>query len=212
MTMDPFVPERMRDARAHHDPDFAHLTYGDAQNPRGVSLRHIAPGDQLWFLARLWEHDGASFTGPSEFFFVGVFEVEANLAFERAVGPCPAALRRRLQTNAHWHRTRAGHPGSYRVIFGHPERSARFAHPVRVTPQIAGHLFGASYDARTDRYLDGASVVLNKNGKPRTWRHFCSITRTIQWYLDSAEERHVPHLEALRALAATAGLARAPGS
>jgi hypothetical protein len=206
----PAIPASMLDVHAHLDPDFAHLTYGDAQKPRGISLRGLAVGDQLWFLARLWAFDGTRFTGASDFFFVGAFEVEANVLFEAGEGSCPPALRARLEQNSHWHRKRAGDRGTFRVIFGKPETSARFRTAVRVTPEIAGHLFAASYDAAGDRYVADASVVPNKNGKPRTWKHFCSITRTIQWYLDSDDPRHMPHLNALEQLAGAAGAQQLP--
>lgn len=205
-----FVPPEVAEARAHLDPDFENLTYGDVQNPRGVALRHVAAGDQLWFLARLWDHDGSRFTGPSDFFFVGAFEVEANLQFASGEGPCPSSLAPRLEQNAHWHRKRGSDRSTFRVVFGNCGNSARFRTAVRVTPDIAGHLFAASYDPTTDRYFTNRRVVLNKNGKPRTWKNFCSITRTVQWFLDSCDAAHAAHVRVMTDCGKAAGVASPP--
>ncbi len=65
------LPARIRGYRAHADPEFDTFTYGDVTSPRASALRRIAQGDSLWFLARLWGHDGGRWTGRSGFYFVG---------------------------------------------------------------------------------------------------------------------------------------------
>lgn len=201
------LPEKHGKARVHHDPDFQCLTYGDIPSPRGAALKDARPGDQLWFLARLWEHDGSRFLGDSGFFFVGVFVVEANLLFENGNGDCPPALRSRLESNAHWRRREAGDRGTFRVLIGTRNRSHRFRNAIEVTPSLAEHLFASSYDCQTGGFMSEGRLVLNKNGKPRLWRHFGSITRTVQWFLDSRQPSHREHLAELDFLAKKAGRA-----
>ncbi len=82
-----FLPERVRSYRAHADPEFETFTYGDIQSPRASNLTDLVPGDQLWFLARLWNHDGARWTGSSGFCFVGFIEVEQNFYFAPGTRP-----------------------------------------------------------------------------------------------------------------------------
>jgi hypothetical protein len=41
----------------------------------------MVPGDQLWFLARLWNYDGARWTGGSDFHFIAFLQVEWNRYF-----------------------------------------------------------------------------------------------------------------------------------
>jgi len=201
------LPEKQSKALVHHDPDFEYLTYGDIPSSRGAALKGAEPGDQLWFLARLWEHDGSRFLGGSGFFFVGVFVVEANLLFENGIGDCPTALRARLESNAHWHRREAGDCGTFRVLFGSSNGSRRFCSAIEVTPGLAEHLFASSYDPQTGGFASEGQLVRNKNGKPRFWRHFGSITRTVQWFLDSNQPSHREHLAVLDSLAKKAGSA-----
>lgn len=207
-----FLPESLRGERTHHDPDFEHLTYGDVQSARGASLKQAVPGDQLWFLARLWESDGTALLGPSRFYFVGYLEVEANLFFENGQGEYPPTLRTRLQANAHWLRCDAGDPGTFRVLVGKLDASRRFQTAVEVTPDIAAHLFASNYNEQTDGFVQASEVSRNKNGKPRLWRHFGSITRAVQWFLDSNVPDHQAHLEALASIARAAGCATLPAA
>ena len=205
-----FLPESLRGERAHHDPDFAQLTYGDIPSPRAAALHQAVPGDQLWFLARLWDHDGMEFLGSSRFYLVGYLDVETNLFFERGQGVYPPEVRTRLRANAHWLRRDAGDTGTFRVIVGKPDASRRFQTAVAVTPVIAAQLFAAHYDEPTDGFVQAGEIARNKNGKPRLWSRFGSITRTIQWFLDDNLPGHPSHLEALAAIAHKAGCATCP--
>ena len=199
-----FLPERIRSYRAHADPEFATFTYGDIRSPRASNLKDVAPGDQLWFLARLWNHDGARRTGGSDFFFVGFLEVERNCDFAAGtraedIGP---DLRERIQNNAHFRRLCAGDEAAFRIICGDRGKSRRFDRALRITPEVAGLLFCGSYDESRGVFIRGDEVVTNKNGAPRRFDAFGSITRTIQSFLDSrlAEERDC--MEKLNRLAA----------
>lgn len=201
------VPDRVRTFRAHADPDFDALTYGDIEDSRAANLARVVPGDELWFLARLWQHDGQRFTGPSAFFFVGVIEVEHNLRLEAKASGVPDAIRSRVERNAHWRRMLAGDPARFRVLLG-SERSHRFRHAIRVTPDVAAMLFAGEHDAVADQFVRPCGIVTNKNGRPATMRYFGSITRTIQSFVDTDVAWQRPFFDKLQALASDAGRIR----
>ena len=203
------LPARIRGYRAHADPEFDTFTYGDVTSPRASALRRIAQGDALWFLARLWGHDGGRWTGRSGFYFVGQFHVESNIAFDGANNT--AVLSQRLSANAHVLRLRAGFAEPFRVIVG-SAASARFTHAIEVTPGVAGHLFGGTYDEATGHFMAGGRTLTNLNGEPRRFERFGSITRTIQCFLDDTRQEDVPRSQALYALARAAGKAATPRS
>ena len=209
-TLAAVVPPALHSARVHADPDLALLTYGDAQKSRGSSLADAAPGDQLWFLARLWEYRGGGFSGPSAFHFVARYELEANVVVATPRGLTPDQ-QERAAANPHWKRRDAGWVDQSRILLGAPARSARFARALPVTPAVAAHLFAAdAYDAYIDRFFVSGTVVPNKNGKPRTMRTFGSVTRTVQVFLDSDVSEHVSHITALERMASAAGVASLP--
>jgi hypothetical protein len=56
---------------------------------------------------------------------------------------------------------------------------------------------------------DGA-VLRNKCGTARSFETFGSITRTVQWFLDSKREEDRPFLDALLELRRKAGAAASP--
>jgi hypothetical protein len=206
-TLAPIVPAALQSRRVHADPDFALLTYGDAQKSRGSSLADAAPGDELWFLARLWDYGVGGFRGPSAFHFVARYELEANEIVAASRG-LPRALHDRAAANPHWKRMDAGWVDRSRVLLGAPARSARFRRAIPVTPAIAAHLFVAdAYDHVTDRFFVSGAMVPNKNGNPRRMRTFGSVTRTVQVFLDSEVPGHVPHIAALEQIATEAGAA-----
>ena len=205
------VPERALRYRVHNDPDFLGLTYGEIERSRASALARVQPGDQLWFLARLWDHDGERFTGGNCFYFVGRFEVELNLRLEPLKPDVDQSILSRLEGNAHWKRWLAGDREPFRVLVGAPLKSARFRHPVQVTAEVARLLFAAeAYDDARDRFARGGVDLLNLNGRPRTMRHFHSITRTIQAYLDTNRDWQQPYVQALHDLAMRAGAAVPP--
>ena len=204
-------PKQREVYRAHSDPDFARLTYGDIGSSRASALSRTRPGDQLWFLARLWDHDGERFTGASNFYFVGRLEVELNLWVESLTVAAPPGVRQRLERNAHWRRWMGGDREPFRALVGAPEGSCRFERPVPVTPEVARLLFAAdAYDAARDRFVRKGQDTSNLNGGPRTMKYFHSITRTIQAYLDSELEAEKPFTAAFEALALKAGVAQPP--
>ena len=207
----PVVPEAAQTYRAHSDPDFKGLTYGDIGSSRASALSRVRPGDQLWFLARLWEHDGERFTGASTFYFVGRLMVELNLWVESLTVAVPPVFRQRLERNAHWRRWMEGDREPFRALVGELDESCRFERPVRVTPEVARLLFAADvYDAARDRFVRKGEDTSNLNGSPRTMKYFHSITRTIQAFLDSELEAEKPFIAAFEELALEAGIARPP--
>ena len=154
-----FLPERVRLYRAHADPEFETFTYGDILSVRAANLAGVEPGDQLWFLARLWDHDGTRWTGASGFYFIGLLEVEQNRFFAAGtrLEGIPPAVRKRIGNNAHYHRLLAGDTAAFRILCGRQAASWRFLRALRVTPKVAGVLFGGSYD--------GSSGVLGGDPK-----------------------------------------------
>ena len=199
-----FLPERVRQYRAHADPEFETFTYGDILSVRAANLADIASGDQLWFLARLWDHDGTRWTGASDFYFIALIEVEQNEFFVAGTRPegIRPALRERIGNNAHYHRLLAGDTAAFRILCGRQAASWRFLRALKVTPKVAGVLFGGSYDESSGVFRRGSTVLKNKNGRPRRFDRFGSITRTIQCFLDSGitdQERGVRTLKRMAA-------------
>ena len=201
-----FLPERVRSYRAHADPEFETFTYGDIQSSRASNLTDLVRGDQLWFLARLWNHAGARWTGSSDFCFVGFIEVEQNLSFDPGTRPedIPPNFCGRIGNNAHYRRLCAGDRAAFRfrVICGDREKSRRFDRALWITPVVGGLLFCGSYDESSGVFKRGGEVLRNKNGKPRRFDRFGSITRAIQCFLDSGFAEEKDCVEKLSELAA----------
>jgi hypothetical protein len=190
--------------RTHLDPEFQSYTYGDILSPRAANLKHAKAGDEIWFLARLWDHDGETWTGGSSFYLVARFETEDNFVIPARAEPATVKheIRRRIEANAHYKRwVLTGERDSFRVIAGRPGRSSRFHRALKVTPLVAGHLFGGVYDPRSDRFRANGKVLRNRNGEPRRFERFGSITRAIQIFLDSENPDHKRDIAALRRLA-----------
>ena len=199
-----FLPDRVRQYRAHVDPEFETFTYGDILNARAANLAGVEPGDQLWFLTRLWDHDGTRWTGASDFYFIALIEVEQNWCCAASTRPedIPPSLRERIGNNAHYHRLLAGYTAAFRILSGRQGASWRFLRALKVTPKVAGVLFGGSYDESSGVFRQGSTILKNKNGRPRRFDQFGSITRTIQCFLDSGitdQERGIRTLDRMAA-------------
>lgn len=205
-----FVPERLRSYTAHYDPDFERVTYGDLVGPRASrasNLSGVVPGDDIWFVARLWSFEQGRFVGNGDFFLVGRLAVTQNVLLSREA---VAALRNdvcsRVMGNPHWRRyDRKGTEG--RVLVGDVEQSARFGRAIRVTPEVAGMIFGGEHRSADDTYWRAGAQLFNVVGTPRQFRWFGSITRTVQAFLDERRSTDRPYMAALRALARDAGKA-----
>lgn len=199
-----YLPEGVVQYRVHVDPEFNSFTYGDILSPRAANLRDVTEGDHLWFLARLWNHDGTRWTQGSDFYFIGVFEVERNILIEALTEPerVPSEVRHRIRANAHYKRwVDGGDRSAFRVMTGRPAGCARFRRALRVTRDIAAHLFGGEYNPEEDAFLVGDRMLRNVNGRARRFRTFGSATRSVRPFLNSCVEWHQPHLAALAALA-----------
>lgn len=208
-----FVPERFWSYTVHHDPDFECVTYGDLVGPRASrasNLSEVVPGDDLWFVARLWSFDGGRFIGDGEFFLVGRLAVAHNVLLSRdAVEALPDDVRSRVMRNPHWRRyDRARAVG--RVLVGDIKRSARFERAIQITPDVAGMIFGGDHRAADDTYWRAGAQLFNIGGTPRQFRWFGSITRTVQSFLDDRRSTDQPYMAALQALARDAGTATPP--
>lgn len=205
-----FVPERRRSYTAHYDPDFESVTYGDLLGSRASNLGEVVPGDELWFLARLWRFDHGRFAGEGGFFLVGRLAVTDNVLLSReSVAALAGEVRSRVMRNPHWRRyDSAGSEG--RVLVGDVEESARFECAIPVTPEVAGMIFGGEHRAADDTFWRAREQLFNIGGTPRTFRRFGSITRTVQAFLDDRRAADRPYLAKLRELARSAGKAPAP--
>jgi len=143
-------------------------------------------------------------TSGSDFYFVGLFVVEDNIRIKASVEPedVSTSVRDRIGANAHYRRWVDGHDrAAFRVITGTAAKSFRFRRALRVTPDVAAHLFAGIYDARDDMFRRGEEIVANLNGQPRRFRTFGSITRSVQAFLDSTIGEHACHLAALASIA-----------
>jgi hypothetical protein len=202
------VPEAMRALRAHVDPEFKTYTYGDILSSRAANLKHVRRGDLVWFLARLWEHNGRTWSGDSDFYLIGFLDVERNILVPAGTAPegLEPEVRQRIRKNAHYKRMAlAGDRGAFRVLVGNLQRSRRFNHAIRVVPEIAAHLFGGTFDLRERVFRRDGKTLCNKNGKPRRFESFGSITRSVQAFLDSEIAGDLEHIRTLAALAARHG-------
>jgi putative DNA base modification enzyme with NMAD domain len=113
-----FVPRRIADRPAHIDPDFEHLTYGDAAPHKRRQLARLEPGDLLVFYAGFepWPHQDIP-----RLFAIGWFEVKAvhRLPAQQISTDCE--LRLRFGNTAHFWR----HPPDQELalIEGEPRQS-----------------------------------------------------------------------------------------
>ena len=208
-----FVPERLWSYTAHHDPDFECVTYGDLVGPRASrasNLSEVVRGDDLWFVARLWSFDRSRFVGGGEFFLVGRLAVTHNVLLSRdAVEALPDEVRSRVMRNPHWRRHDQARAEG-RVLVGDIGQSARFERAIRITPEVAGIIFGGDHRAADDTYWRAGTQLFNIGGTPRQFRLFGSITRTVQSFLDDRRSTDQPYMAALQALARDAGTAGPP--
>ena len=202
------VPEAMRARRVHADPEFKTYTYGDTLSSRAANLKHVRRGDHVWFLARLWEHDGRRWSGDSDFYLIGFLDVERNILVPPGTAPegLEQEVRHRISENAHYKRLALARDRSaFRVLVGSLQRSRRFEYAIRVVPEIAAHLFGGTFDPVERVFRRDGETLCNKNGKPRRFETFGSITRSVQAFLDSEVAGDLEHIRTLVALAAQNG-------
>ena len=200
-----YLPKKTAGYAAHNDPEFVTFTYGDVMSPRASNLQYIKPGDELWFLARLWDFKDARWSGASDFYFIGKLFVEQNILIPEntSTDNIHPTLQERIHNNAHYRRlVSAETKDPFRIIIGDCKRSARFCHALRVTPDVAALLYAASYDEKNDTFIRQGQVVRNRsNPRPRRFSYFGSTTRSIQAFLDSENPSDEPYLEELQHIA-----------
>ena len=137
-----YIPERWWDYPCHLDPEFETFTYGDNCDtaPRAAALRRVAPGDFMFFIARLLgAGDGRDANEPG-FYLVGYLEVESVLAsVTRPLGEVDMAwagnnahVRRALSAQEWW---------SGFWVFGGSPNSRRFRQAVPVDRELASRAF-----------------------------------------------------------------------
>lgn len=195
-----YVPPRISRYRVHNDPEFEMFTYGDVMSPRAANLKQVKVGDQVWFLARLWSHDGVRWGQGSDFYFIGRFVVERNLLIPAGstLGDISLELCRRIGNNAHYRRWVYGKSReAFRIVIGKRPGSERFRRAIRITPEVAGLLFGGTYDRGSGMFRSGGQLLKNRNGRPRRFEMFGSVTRTVQAFMDTAMSGDSERLAAL---------------
>jgi hypothetical protein len=198
-TLARFVPQTQHQYPTHLDPEFGTFTYGDIRSSRASNLRNVETGDQMWFLARLWDYDDDRWLGGSAFYFIGLFIVETNLLIAEGTraSSLDDAVRERIKRNAHYLRLLQGDRSEFRVLCGDVSRSRRFRQALHVSRDIAGHIYGGEWNSAVGRYIHRDAVLLNKNGRPRRYETFGSVTRTVQSFLNSENADNEPYLRAL---------------
>lgn len=189
---------RVRDRHLRRRPQSARREPQDRRSRR--------PG----VVARLWAHDGAQWTDRGDFYFIGFFTLDANVEIPAGTDPddLPARVQRQISHNAHYARLICGDRKEFRVLVGRPTESRRFARALKVTPRVAGWIFGGRYHSAHGTFRRGNTVLKNRNGTPRRFETFGSATRSIQAFLDSAKTEDRPYLKALSRLAERCGQVR----
>jgi hypothetical protein len=204
--LDAYVPKRWHATSVHADPEFDTFTYGDdATNGRAANLRDVRPGDELWFLSRLWAYDDARHEWTDRhgrFYLVGYLAADSNTVIDPAVSLDPE-LATRLARNAHLLWASGSGSWPFRVIAG-TSASRRFRTPLEVTPEVAGLIYGGRREA-TDLYRRDGAVRTTKTGSPLTFKWFHSNTRAIQCWLDADREGDAEYIAELRLRAEACG-------
>ena len=182
-----YVPRRLWDRAAHHDPEFDTYTYGDncSVTPRASALRRVDRGDYVFFLARLgrWGPDGPD--GSYGFYLVGFLHVEEILPEVMARPSEPVLGRNRA--NAHVRRG-LDDPASWDRfwVFRGSALSRRFPRAVPVTRDLATRVF-TSADGAPWRW-DSGRTDLQVIG---------SYTRSCRCVIDPARDGHQERAGAL---------------
>jgi len=192
-----YLPAELHSYFAHNDPDFVKLTYGDGYSSRAGNLKEVSAGDIILFLARLYDYDSAKekFLNSSSLYFVSCFNVEENLEFSST--NFTKSVDNRIHHNAHYKKLKKGYKKNFRVIVGKKSSSFRFKKAIKITVEIAALLFNASYDIKSNSFINGKKTVNNKNGNPRKFENFAQITRSIQHFLDDEKKNEKEPLKKL---------------
>jgi len=185
-----WIPGRYSDLAAHFDPEFITVTYGDncERAARAYALKHVAPGDLIFFLAWLKSHHEPDPAKQIGFYLVGFIEVEDILSNVR-VKPSSEQLQR-FGSNAHVRKglnSDTNWDGFW--VFGGSERSVRFNRAVPVTRSLCDSIFRTAGglpwewpDHRTELQVIG------------------SYTRTCRAVLDEANKEQHLRINVLNAI------------
>jgi hypothetical protein len=144
-----FLPDQFRKYKTHADPEFETFTYGDIRSPRASHLRRMGRGDELWFLARLWSHDGDTWTGRHALYLIGYLVVRRVIELPEGPSELLPQVVHWIENNAHWRRRLAGDRSPATIVVGDRSASRRFEKAIQVTPEVAGLIYGGKYDPST---------------------------------------------------------------
>jgi len=188
-----YLPQRIWEWPAHHDPEFETFTYGDncETSPRAASLKRMGSGDLLFFIARLVErasHDASETVRPDTgrgFYLVGYLDIEEILSNVRC-RPGVDVLRR-FGSNAHVLRGLSDSKlWDHFWVFRGGQRSRRFGRAVPVNRELADRVFVTA--AGSPWRWDGGRTDLQIIG---------SYTRSCRCVIDPALDGHANRAEAL---------------
>lgn len=187
-----YVPERLRNAACHNDPEFETFTYGDGcDNGRSRNLKAIERGDVLLFLVRLSRRAGvdgkpAKLTSEDGFYLVGGLRV--NAIFPRLTQQPDAPTLDRIGRNAHVIRAECTGRWDGSWVFSGSDQSRRFQRAVPVTRGVCEQVFR------------------DKNGNPWSWpahlselSRIGSYTRACRCMLDTSDPEQAQRTATLRA-------------
>ena len=194
-----YVPSRLWDWPAHNDPEFESFTYGDncETSPRAASLKHLTPGDLLFFLARLQgvpdddlpvrarvRKAADALLDRNGFYLVGYLEIEEVLPDVRS-RPAEDVLRR-FGANAHVRRGLCNPALWDRFwVFRGSDRSRRFDRAVPVTRELARRVF-TSADGSPWRWEGGRTGLQVIGSYTRSCR--CVLDPALPGHMERAEE------------------------
>ncbi|MDA0771081.1 MAG: hypothetical protein BZY79_00765 [SAR202 cluster bacterium Casp-Chloro-G4] len=140
-----YIPQRLWNFPTHFDPEFETFTYGDncETSPRAASLKRMAPGDFIFFLARLTREKKTKEPSVHGFYLVGFLEIEGIL---KDVTQRPTDVEmERYGTNAHVLRGLSDKTLWDRFwVFAGTPNSRRFRRAVPVTRELALQVFSSA--------------------------------------------------------------------
>lgn len=177
-----YVPERLRNAACHNDPEFETITYGDTGRGSAANLNYMKIGDVLLFIARLVPEAGGKEPG---FYLVGGISVDSVAG--DVTQPLTGQAAQRFARNAHVIRARCTGVWDGFWVFGGSSRSRRFGRAVPVNREICDPVFR------------------DKNGHPWDWTRqtetatIGSYTRARRCMLDTSDPVEAQRATTLRA-------------
>lgn len=167
--------------RAHDDPDWPNLTYGDCcKLGRGAALKSANVNDIFLFWGRLSHNSGRGwkgFTGRKGWYLFGCLRIQEKL-FASKIDALAAPDRKRALQNIHFRNEKELPQDDY-VFVGNPSYSALFPRAINLGVEDKNGLLYRAFTA-----ADGSK--LSRNGKPE----WSSSLRTCRIVIDLGNKAH----------------------